>query len=416
MTGTEMRRRLRGEGGFTIIEMMIAAAIMIGVTGAVFHLLNPAQGTFQAQPEVSDMQQRLRVAVDTLARDLVMAGAGTYMGASNGSLTNYFAPVMPYRRGPSFPENDNFFSAAAGTTDASDAITLMYVPPTPAQTTVIQAAGNLSQELVVQPQMNCGKDKHDQLCGFEDGMRVLVFDEDGSWDTTTITEIQDEALHLQHSGKLSSTYASGNAKLSQVATHTYYLKADLATQTFELRHYDGFQTDLPVVDNVVGLEFEYFGDPLPPRLLPNKPLTDTIGPWTTYGPKPPALASDHPSKEWPTGENCVFRVDGGQHVPRLTTVATPTGVAQVKLDKAMLDGSDGGPWCPYPTSSSRFDADLLRIRRVRVTLRVQVAQPGLRGGAGVFFKYGGSAVGGERFVPDQEITFDITPRNMNLGR
>ena len=29
------------------------------------------------QPEVSDLQQRLRVGIDTLQKDLVMAGAGT---------------------------------------------------------------------------------------------------------------------------------------------------------------------------------------------------------------------------------------------------------------------------------------------------------------------------------------------------
>ena len=75
-------RRLRGESGFTLAEMLIASAIMLTVTAAVFSLMNPAQGIFKAQPEVSDMQQRLRVGVDTLTKDLVMAGAGTYAGSS----------------------------------------------------------------------------------------------------------------------------------------------------------------------------------------------------------------------------------------------------------------------------------------------------------------------------------------------
>jgi hypothetical protein len=29
---------------------------------------------------------------------------------------------------------------------------------------------------------------------------------------------------------------------------------------------------------------------------------------------------------------------------------------------------------------------------------------------------GGTANAGERYVPDQEVQFDITPRNLNLGR
>ena len=69
------------------------------VTASVFSLLNPAHGTFQAQPEVSDMQQRLRVAADTVQKDLVMAGAGIYSGIMVGTLDNYFAPILPHRVG-----------------------------------------------------------------------------------------------------------------------------------------------------------------------------------------------------------------------------------------------------------------------------------------------------------------------------
>jgi len=53
---------------------------------------------------------------------------------------------------------------------------------------------------------------------------------------------------------------------------------------------------------------------------------------------------------------------------------------------------------------------------VRVTLRVQVAKTLLRGPAGVLFRHAGTSRGGERFVPDQEIRFDVAPRNLNLGR
>ena len=120
---------------------------------------------------------------------------------------------------------------------------------------------------------------------------------------------------------------------------------------------------------------------------------------------------------WPDGENCVFQVVSGAQVPRLDTLDTNT--VQVKLDPSILDGSDEedrGAWCPNADSPMRYDADLLRIRRVRVTLRVQVALAALRGPAGVLFTRGGTSSSTERFVPDQEIKFDVTPRNMNLGR
>ena len=401
MTGR--RRRI---AGFSIIEMLVATIVMMAVTGAVFTLLNPAQGINQTQPEVSDLQQRMRVGVDTLTKDIIMAGAGSYMGSGAGALYNFFAPVMPYRSGDVNPDPPNLFYR-------TDTISLMYVPPTPAQTGVVQDLGQgNSQELVVNSQPNCGLDKHDQLCGFQNGMRVLIFDVDGSWDTTTITNVQDEALHLQHTGKLSSAYDSGSAQLTEVATHTYYLKSDINTNTFQLMHYDGYQTDLPVVDNVVKLNFSYFGDPQPPMLIPGKSLCDAgvKGPFTTYGPKPPCMGTA-PKTAYPSGENCAFMVSNGVQVPRLPSLAGTTG--EVELTQAMLTD---GPWCPDANFDNRYDVDLLRIRRVVVTLRVQAAIAALRGPAGVLFMRGGTSTSSQRYVPDQEIKFSITPRNMTLGR
>src|SRR5712691_8427592 len=87
------------EAGFTLVEMIVATAIMMTVTATVFTVLNPAQGIFLAQPEMSDMQQRLRVGVDALTHDLVMAGAGAYSGSQSGSLAGFFAPIVPSRHG-----------------------------------------------------------------------------------------------------------------------------------------------------------------------------------------------------------------------------------------------------------------------------------------------------------------------------
>ena len=65
--------------------------------------MNPAQGTSQAQTEVADMQQRMRVGSDALFKELVMAGAGVYQGSTTGSLINFFAPILPRRSGASEP-------------------------------------------------------------------------------------------------------------------------------------------------------------------------------------------------------------------------------------------------------------------------------------------------------------------------
>jgi hypothetical protein len=75
-----------------------------------------------------------------------------------------------------------------------------------------------------------------------------------------------------------------------------------------------------------------------------------------------------------------------------------------------------GPWCPDPNNVNKWDADLLRIRKITVTLRVQAALAALRGPAGTLFTNAGTSRGANSYAPDQEVKFDVAPRNVNLGR
>ena len=360
--------RLRGEqAGYSLVELMVSMAIMLGVTGTIFTLVNPSQGAFRVQPEVADMQQRMRVAVDMMYKDLIMAGAGTYQGANNGALVNLFAPIVPYRTGLIDPD------PASGVFYRPDAISLMYVPSTIAQTTISQAMPNVSAEIKVSAVPGCPL--NDELCGLKEGMTIMIFDDTGAMDTFQITNVQTNALHLQHRNQqLSKAYGAGSS-ITQVETHTYYLD----TVNDQLRHYDGANSDLPLVDDVVGLTFRYFGDPNPP-LLP-KP---TIG-----------------------VENCLFDTSGN---PKLTTL--PAVSSLVELTQAMLID---GPFCGV-VGGNQFDADLYRVRKVRVDLRMQVAALDLRGSDPILFARQGQSSSGARQVPDYEMSFEVSPRNMNLMR
>jgi len=389
-------RRHSSEHGFSLIEMTVATGLMLVVTGSIFALLNPGQGNFVAEPEVADMQQRTRVAADTLYKDLVMTGAGSYAGDNPMSLGYFFAPVLPFRQGRLQDDPPGTFR--------TDAITLMLVPATTAQSTIAQPMPANSAELKVTEDPNCPPSKADQLCGFKEGMSVLIYDESGSYDLFSITEVQSQALHLQHNlDDLAKIYDTG-AKIVQIQSHTYYLRTDVSTKTYQLMHYDGADNDVPMVDNVVGLEFEYFGDPQPP-ITNGKPLSNPVGPWTTYGPKPPLA----------TLSNCVFMNDGSPvPAPRLPVLGPGgTTTTLVKLGKPELTD---GPWCPDANSPNRFDADLFRIRKVGVRIRLQTGNDSLRGPASALFTYGGTSRGGNKYVPDQEVRFQVTPRNLNLGR
>lgn len=404
-----MRNERAFEGGFTVIEMLISMSIMIGITAVIFSLADPARGSYRTQPEVSDMQQRLRVSTTFLANDLVMAGAGAPSGGQQpGSLMNYFAPIQPLRTG--FVNSD----VAAGVLFRDDAITIFYIPVGAPQTKLTEEMPQPSSELKVERSPSCGEATSTLpplscQAGFKDGMKVIIFDDSGAWDDMTITQVQDSSMHMQHNksvpgNELSKKYGP-TAQLAQVQQRTYYFNE--ATQ--QLMYYDGYQREEAVVDNVVDLQFQYFGEPRPPTYFLDAANEAT----TTYGPKPPKTLADSNGTTWPNGENCIFTRDpGGQVASRLPNLG-PGSSGLVQLTQAMLTD---GPWCPDAAFPTRFDADLFRVRKVGVMLRVQVASAELRGPAGGLFRNGGTAISARSLVPDQEIRFEVTPRNINLGR
>jgi type II secretory pathway pseudopilin PulG len=379
------------ESGFSLLELLVATSLVLLVMASVFQAMHPAYGSFRVEPEAADLQQRLRVATDTLSRELMAAGGGMNQGEGAGALNNFVAPILPLRQGRRSPD-------AAGTYK-SDTVTVLHVDPGAAQTTIAQPL--VAQSSTVRVNLDPGCPPADPNCGFKSGMSVLVFDETGAYDAFTITGIDAAGLHLQHNMKDSSqTYAPNVGRIVAATSRTYYLKADPLANTYQLMQYDGAgAADAPVVDHVAGLSFEYFGDPQPPVM--HKPLTDPVGPWTTYGPTPPA-----------SGDNCVF-VGNGSPMPASRLPALSAGS---DLERLTAAGFTDGPWCPDGVNPNRFDADLLRVRAVAITLRVEAAGSALRGPAGPLFAHGGTSTGGHAFLPDQEIRFEVAPRNLNLQR
>ena len=362
-----VRQRLSSERGFSMLELLVSSAIMMVVTAAIFSMVNPSEGTARSQPEVSDLQQRMRIGSDTLFKELMMAGAGPYFGDRTGSLLNYFAPVLPRRVG--------MLTADAKTVFRSDTLTLSYVPNSYSQTSISQAMPPTSTELKVTYPPNCQVPK--VLCGFEQGQTVIIFDNTGHFDTFTLTEVQNDAAHVQHRGdQFNYSYDAGST-ITQIVTYTFYRNP----ATNQLMRYDGTATDVPIVDNVVDLRFDYFGDPAPPT----KPDPGVAG-----------------------GANCLY--DAMHNLIGLETLTADEGSLAI-LDPAQLAD---GPWCGG--GDTEFDADLLRVRKIRVTLRMQASDASLRGSNPLLFVNPGRATQSMTMVPDYVVRFDVTPRNLNLIR
>ena len=360
------RRRLASQAGYSLVELLVSAAILLTVTGAIFGLVGPSGGMSQAQPEVADLQQRMRLGSDTLFKEIMMAGAGPYQGATTGSLVNFFAPILPRRTGRRNPDPVGAFRP--------DVISLTYVPNSYSQTAISGPMPPNSSEIKVDPQPNCPKG--DELCGFEIGDSVIIFDSSGNFDTFDITQVQDSAAHLQHRGQGFNHQYERGAPVTQVVSYTFFL--DRVTN--QLKRYNGGGTEVAMVDNVVDLRFDYFGDPAAP---------------TT--PKPP-----------PGVANCLYDALGNYINPGQLM---PDHGGLAALTAAMLTD---GPWCG--AGSNAFDVDLLRVRKLRITLRMQVGDPQFRGTDPQFFRNPGKSEGGAKLIPDYELSFDVTPRNLNLTR
>ena len=158
----------------------------------------------------------------------------------------------------------------------------------------------------------------------------------------------------------------------EVQARTYYL--DAAAR--QLRQYDTDNTDVPLMDDVVGMTMEYFGAVAPP-MFPE-----------------PAVGQ----------ANCLYDAAGVRLSGMAHLSAGEDGLASLPIEMF-----NDGPWCG--SGALAYDADLLRIRRVRVTLRLQVSLPGLRATGGRFTNPGTSR-SASKSIPDAIVVFDISPRNL----
>ena len=64
------------EGGFSLIELIVAMAITLVVTGAIYGLIAGSQNAFRREPEMSERQQNIRMAMDLIMRDIANAASG----------------------------------------------------------------------------------------------------------------------------------------------------------------------------------------------------------------------------------------------------------------------------------------------------------------------------------------------------
>jgi prepilin-type N-terminal cleavage/methylation domain-containing protein len=71
------RETLGAQRGFSLVELLVAMAVTLIVSGAIYGLLTTGGNAFRREPEVADRQQNIRIAMDAIGRDVENAGGGT---------------------------------------------------------------------------------------------------------------------------------------------------------------------------------------------------------------------------------------------------------------------------------------------------------------------------------------------------
>jgi len=67
-------KTLRGQSGFTLVELMVAMSIFLLILVGVFQVFDPSSRAYSTSERKLDVQQNARVAMDVMARQIRMAG------------------------------------------------------------------------------------------------------------------------------------------------------------------------------------------------------------------------------------------------------------------------------------------------------------------------------------------------------
>ncbi len=381
--------------GFTLAELLVAMTITLIAFGLAAGLLKPVSTAFHALPEAADAQQRLRIAAQSLADGIADAGSGPVLGWAARAAPTWPA-VLPCRW-----TGEPLGTRPTGCAQ-SDAITITEMAAAAPQAILVDNLAGLESALHVASLSACALTQ--AACRFHADGRAIVVDGSGAWDLLRLSAVSADGATLEHGGSPASRLYRAGAIVAETGTAAYSLRVDASTGISQLRRSTDGSADMPFVDHVTTLRFEYFGAALPPMVLND---LDVDRRRTTYGPLPPPDGADDPLDAWPAGENCQFFRAGG--VPAARQAPLPVDVDG--LARLPLEAFTDGPWCPDGAAPNRYDADLLRIRLVRVTLRVQAQSAAVRGLDALRFGQPGSAREVARLVPDLEVRVDAALRN-----
>jgi hypothetical protein len=229
---------------------------------------------------------------------------------------------------------------------------------------------------------------------------VVIFDRRGRFDLFQVGGVAAATRTLVPAAPLARSYEA-SAEVVEVEVGRLHLRLEPdGSRTLVRTTWAGARQ--PIMGGVASLELRAMGVAAPPF------LEDAAGPdasgLSSYGPPPPPAAAPDPDRVWPDGEHCLAARDAIGPRSRLD----PWGGSEAMVEVRPADLLDG-PWCPTPSARDAYDADVFRVRRVDIILRLEALAARSRGSSGRFFARPGHAAA-TQWVPDQEVVLTVTRR------
>jgi hypothetical protein len=374
--------------GFTVVELLVASLLGMLVMAAALTMAASARRSFAVEPAALDAVRRLRESVDVLTGALHGTGRGATIGDGVLSLTSAVPLVRPLAAldlGPGHRFNAIWIlhtvDGGAGRLAAAQS----------------GAAGSLTLDRVESPCPATGA-----VCGFNAGDVAVVFDARGHWDVFRVGAVSESLGRITPDAALSYAYRAGSWVAAARADQFGLVGQPDGSQTLTRITTAGARE--PMVDGVVDLEIQVWGRADAPQV---RDAASGLG-LAQYGLHPPAPGAADPEAIFADGEHCMVGRRSLVPFSRLEDhVAGESSLVPIGLS----DLSDG-PWCPYEGSPGAYDADLFRLRRIDLKLRVEVQSAEFRGPAGLLFARGGTAErNAPRWVHDRTLLASVA-----LGR
>ncbi|MCC7031655.1 MAG: prepilin-type N-terminal cleavage/methylation domain-containing protein [Acidobacteria bacterium] len=370
--------------GFTLVELLIATVITLLVVAGALMIAASARSTFLVEPAALDTARRLREGTDALASALRSAGGALAAGDGVewlGSSVPAVWPLTDLDGGPSSSFAALWVLSAVGEGGRGRILTSAAAPG--AALTLDTASGSCPLTAAV--------------CGLDVGDAAVVFDGRGHFDVFEVGVVSASLGLVTPSAPLSRAYAAGSWVVEARADRFGLVRQPDGSRTLTRVTWAGARE--PIVDGVTAIDIDVWGQAEVPRLRDAATGTGL----TTYGLHPPAADAVDDTGFWPDGEHCMTARSGGLPVTRLADrTADLTGLARL----GPADFADG-PWCPRDGSAGAFDADLFRIRRIDLRLRVEVRSATFRGPAGRLFARGGTAADPRHWVTDRALSLSV---------